>query len=220
MIIYTKNYYLCTVKDVLDILGNIPVTTAAIASLYPGVSGVNQKVSALERDGKILRLKRGLYVLNPAWSDRPVCLELVANHIYSPSYVSMHTALRWYGLIPERVSLIQSMSLKHTRRFENSLGMFSYIGVSRDYFPIGLRQEQSDGASFIMAGPEKALCDLICATPGVNLRYQREAQVFLEGDLRLDMEAFSRFDAGILLQCAATGKKAQSIETVAKLLSK
>ena len=205
--------------DVLDILGIVPVSTATIASLYPDVSGSNQKVSALEKSGKIIRLKRGLYVLNPAWSDRPVCLELVANHIYSPSYVSMHTALRWYGLIPERVSLIQSMSLKHTRRFENSLGMFSYIGVSRDYFPIGLRQEQSGGASFIIASPEKALCDLIYSTAGLTLRYRKEAQTFLEEDLRLDMDAFHQFDADILRQCAHAGKKIQTIETIIGLLN-
>ena len=105
-------------KDVLDILGSVPVSSATIASLYPEISGANQKVSALEQNGKIIRLKRGLYVVNPAWSGKRVSMELVANHLYSPSYVSMHTALRWYGLIPEQVILIQSMTIKHSRRFE------------------------------------------------------------------------------------------------------
>lgn len=206
-------------KDVLDILGNVPVTTATIASLYPDLSGVNQKVSALEQSGKIIRLKRGLYIVNPLWSGKRVSLELVANHLYSPSYVSMLSALRWYGLVPERVYLIQSISIKHSRKFVNSLGRFQYTGVHREYFPIGLRQETEDGVSFIMASPEKALCDLICATPGVNLRYLKEAQAYLEEDLRLDMEEFHQFDAGILHQCAAVGKKTQSIETIIKLLA-
>ena len=52
-------------KNVLDILGSVPVTSATIASLYPEISGANQKVSALEQNGKIIRLKRGLYVVNP-----------------------------------------------------------------------------------------------------------------------------------------------------------
>lgn len=205
-------------KDVLDILGNIPVTKETIASLYPGVSGANQKVASLEHSGKLLRLKRGLYIVNPEWSGRRVSNELVANHLYTPSYVSMHTALRWYGLIPERVHLVQSMTLKHSRVFENALGRFSYTGVGRDYFPIGLRQEEAEGTTFIIASPEKALCDLICCTSGVILRYQKEARAFLEEDLRLDMDAFCRFDAGILQQCADAGKKAQSIETIIKLL--
>ena len=205
-------------KDVLEILGSVPITTAVIASLYPDVSGENQKVSALERCGKLLRLKRGLYVVNPAWSGNRVSMGLVANHLYSPSYVSLHTALRWYGLIPEQVTMIQSISPKHTRKFENSLGTFSFIGVDRSYFPIGIRQVEEDGISFIIASPEKALCDLICTTPGINLRYRREAEAFLEEDLRLDMDAFSHFDVSILFQCAKVGKKAHSIETIIKLL--
>ena len=207
-------------KDVLDIVGNVPVTKETIASLYPDVSSSNQKVSSLEHSGKLLRLKRGLYIVNPAWSGRRISRELVANHMYSPSYVSMHTALRWYGLIPERVYLVQSMTLKHSRVFENSLGTFSYIGVDRDYFPIGLRQEETEGTSFIMASPEKALCDLVCYTSGINLRYQKEAQAFLEEDLRLDIDAFRRFNANILRQCADAGKKTQSIETLLKLLER
>jgi predicted transcriptional regulator of viral defense system len=205
LIFYAKIYYICGVKDVLDILGNVPVTTAAIASLYPGLSGVNQKVSSLERSGKLLRLKRGLYIVNPDRSGKRVCEELVANHLYSPSYVSMHRALWWYGLIPERVYLIHSMTLKHSRVFENSLGRFTYTGVDRDYFSIGLRHEETEDGSFIIATPEKALCDLICYTPRVNLRYKKEAQVFLEEDMRFDMDDFSHFNVDILRQCAHPG---------------
>ena len=104
--------------------------------------------------------------------------------------------------------------------FENALGRFSYTCVGRDYFPIGLRQGETEGATFIIASPEKALCDLICSTSGVFLRYQKQALAFLEEDLRFDMDALSQFDAGILQQCADTGKKTQSIETIIKLLGK
>ena len=218
LIFYSKFYYLCNMKDVLDILGSVPVTKETIASLYPDVSGANQKVSALERSGKLLRLKRGLYVVNPEWSGQRICTELVANHLYTPSYVSMHTALRWYGLIPERVSLVQSMTLKHSRMFENSLGTFSYTCVDRKYFPIGLRQEEVEGLFFVIASPEKALCDLVCSTAGINLRYKKEAEAFLEQDLRLDMDAFDHFDASVFQQCAAAGKKTQTIMTLLKLL--
>lgn len=207
-------------KDVLESLYNVPVSTKTIASLYPGISGTLQKVSTLEHEGKIIRLKRGLYVVNPKWNGQPVSLELIANHIYSPSYVSKHTALRYYGLIPERVNLIQSMTLKHTRKFENTLGIFEYTEVDKDYFPIGLHHEEVENAAFVIASPEKALCDLIAFTPGITLRYIKEARALLEEDFRLDMDAFRNFDKSILRDCARTGKKSQSIQTLIKLLER
>ena len=218
MIFCSIIYYICNMKDILDILGNVPVTKETVASLYPNLSGANQKVAALEHSGKLLRLKRGLYVVNPAWSGKRVSSYLVDNHLYSPSYISMHSALRWYGLIPERVYLTQSMTIKHSRRFRNILGYYSYINVSRDYFAIGLRQEESDGSNFIVASPEKALCDLICYTPGINLRYIKEAQAFLEEYMRIDLDDIKDFNTDIIKQCAATGKKTMSLETIIKLI--
>ncbi len=207
-------------RNKLHTLGNTPVTTAAIASLYPEISGANQKVSALEKSRDIIRLKRGLYTVSPEISGKRISVELAANHIYSPSYVSMLSALRRYGLIPERVATTQSMTVKHSRRFSNSIGIFEYTCVSREYFPIGLRHMETDGSGFIIACPEKALCDLIINTAGINLRYQEETLAYLEYDLRLDMEAFRTFDLAILRQCAEYGKKTKSINTIIKLLER
>lgn len=205
-------------KNILHTLGNTPVTTVAIASLYPEISGANQKVSALESHGDIIRLKRGFYVVNPDISGKRISTELVANHLYTPSYVSQFSALRWYGLIPERVATTQNMTVKHSRKFVNSLGTFEYTCVNREYFSIGLRHMETEGTGFIIASPEKALCDLIITTSGVNLRYREEARTYLEDNLRLDMDAFHTFDLSILRQCAQCGKKAVSIKTIIKLL--
>lgn len=205
-------------KNTLQTFGSTPISTAMIASLYPDISGATQKVNALEKNGSLIRLKRGLYVVSPDLSGKRICTELIANHIYSPSYVSMFTALRWYGLIPERVSIIQSMTIKHSRDFVNKFGTFQYNHVSKEYFSIGLRNEEVNGSSFIISAPEKALCDVIANTSGVNLRYTGQANDFLESDLRLDMDAFKTFNKDILRQCAATGKKSTSIETILKLL--
>jgi len=205
-------------KNILHTLGNTPVTTAAIASLYPDISGANQKVSALENSGDIIRLKRGLYVVNPDISGRRISTELIANHLYAPSYVSQLSALRWYGLIPERVATTQSMTVKHSRKFVNSIGIFEYTCINREYFPIGLRHIEAEGTGFIMARPEKALCDLIITTSGVNLRYREETRAYLEDNLRLDMDAFRTFDPSVLKQCAECEKKAVSIKTIIKLL--
>ena len=84
----------------LEHIGNIPVSTQTVASLFPDLEAGNQKVRNLEAAGLIIRLKKGLYVVDPKVSHIVLSTELIANHLYSPSYVSMQTALRYYGLIP------------------------------------------------------------------------------------------------------------------------
>lgn len=73
----------------LATIGNIPLTTASVASLFPDLKAGNQKVRGLELSGKIIRLKKGLYVVAPSVTGVALSTELIANHLYSPSYVSM-----------------------------------------------------------------------------------------------------------------------------------
>lgn len=108
-------------------LGNIPVTTSVLESLFPHIRGGSQKLRLLERDKQIIRLKKGLYVCNPEITGKILSTELIANHLYAPSYVSMSSALRYYGLIPEEVYTKQSMTLKYAKNFDTPFGRFEYI---------------------------------------------------------------------------------------------
>lgn len=181
----------------------------------------NQKVRQLEAAGKIIRLKKGLYVLDPKVSHVALSTELIANQLYTPSYVSMQTALRYYGLIPEAVYTTQSMTLKHTRRFDTPVGRFEYQRVAREAFPIGITSINKQSYAFLMATPEKALCDLIAHSPKLYLRYLKDVETYLEDDLRMDIEDFLHMDASIFERYAqADGKKANSIETLIKYLKK
>lgn len=202
----------------LKVLRNIPVNGTVIGNLYPNIMGKSQKIRLLEKAEEIIRLKRGLYVVNPQVSDVPISTELIANHLYGPSYVSMLSALRYYGLIPEAVQEMQSLTVKHSRTFENRFGVFRYLNCPADYFSIGLTQQKTGDAYFVLASPEKALCDLIVHTSGLNFRYQKECLGFLEQDLRLDMEAFGGMNPGIFRQCAAVGKKTNTLNLIAKIL--
>ena len=105
----------------LEHIGNIPVSTSVIASLFTNIEAGNQKVRNLETAHKIIRLKKGLYVVAPSVSRVALSTELIANHLYAPSYISMQTALRYYGLIPEAVYTTQSMTLKHSRCFDTTV---------------------------------------------------------------------------------------------------
>lgn len=207
-------------KNPLEQVGNIPVTASVLESLFPHIKGGNQKIRLLERDRQIIRLKRGLYVCSPEITGKLLSTELIANHLYAPSYVSMASALRYYGLIPEAVYTKQSMTLKHSKDFDTQLGRFEYTHISKEAFSVGLTSVRKEGYAFIMATPEKALCDLIANSPQVNLRYLKDAKIYLEEDIRIEMEDFMQMNFEVFEDYIHVGKKADSIRTLLKLLKK
>lgn len=207
-------------KNPLEQVGNIPVTASVLESLFPHIKGGNQKIRLLERDRQIIRLKRGLYVCSPEVTGKLLSTELIANHLYAPSYVSMASALRYYGLIPEAVYTKQSMTLKHSKYFDTQLGRFEYTHISKEAFSVGLTSVRKEGYAFVMATPEKALCDLIANSPQVNLRYLKDAKIYLEEDIRIEMEDFMQMNFEVFEDYIHVGKKADSIRTLLKLLKK
>ena len=132
----------------------------------------------------------------------------------------MQTALRYYGLIPEAVYTTQSMTLKHSRCFDTTVGRFEYKNMSREAFPIGITSVNMQSYAFLMATPEKALCDLIANSPKVNLRYLKDVEVYLEEDIRMEMDDFKNMDISIFEQYVQVGKKSKSIESLIKYLRK
>jgi hypothetical protein len=178
-----------------------------LSAAFPDCANLAMKAKRLEQSGEIVRLKKGLYMVSPAVSRREVSPFLLANHIYGPSYVSMQTALRYYGLIPEAVYAVQSMTLGTAKTYTNSQGTFSYTHVPAAYYPIGLNVRSEASASFMIASPEKALCDLMVYTPNLNLRFRTELRDYLEADIRLDMEALAEMDVALLQRCAAVSRK-------------
>lgn len=200
-------------------INNTPVTNSIISGLFPSIKAINKKISELEHSNAIIRLKRGLYVVSPEIINTPLSTELIANHLYSPSYVSCLTALRFYGLIPEGVFITQSITIKRGRTFDTKVGKFQYFTCSKEAFNIGITIAKAGNQQFLIATPEKALCDLIAITPSLNLRYKRETEEYLEQNLRLDMEKFYKMRLSIFQEYATVGRKANSIQQIINLLS-
>ena len=63
--------------------GIIPVGYASLQASYPLLKSFKDKVSDLEKQGAIIRLKRGMYIVSPAISGKEVSGELIANHLYA-----------------------------------------------------------------------------------------------------------------------------------------
>lgn len=188
--------------------GVIPVDYATILTNLGDYKSPNDKVSKLEKSGELIRLKKGLYVVSPEVTKQNLSVELIANHMYGPSYISFESALSFYGLIPERVYTIKSATTKRKKKYQTSVGNFEYFTVPENYFSIGLSQHiVQESYAFIMASPEKAICDLIMSTAGLRLQSQKAMNEYLRNDLRIDLEHEINWKPEIIEECIQYGYK-------------
>jgi len=189
-------------------IGVIPINKDILYSLYSELKRPDEKISELKQKGLIIRVKRDLYVVSPKVHQQEISTELVANHLYRPSYVSLESALSYYGLIPERVYTVRSVCTKQYKQYSTPLGNFEYIKVPENYFSIGINQEIVENQyAFLIASPEKALCDKIVTTPNLRLQSVKAMQSYLMEDLRIDFEVLQNFDTEIIRQCVEVGRK-------------
>ena len=143
-------------------------------------------ITTMLRNKEIIRVKKGLYVLGPAWQ-RPPSQFILANQVYGPSYISKESALSYYGLIPERVMEVSSMTTAKSKRFATSVGGFNYEHLPLCLYRVGVTRESlGDERGFLIAIPEKALVDRLRRERLTNLADLRE---FLEDGLRIELEA-------------------------------
>lgn len=199
--------------------GIVPISTRVISESMPEYRSMRDKVSRMASQGQLIRLKRGLFVVDPEVSQQELSSELIANHIYGPSYVSFQSALSYYGLIPERVFAVQSVVMKRARVFENVLGRFEYVTMPVDYYSIGVRQEIiENNYAFLIASPEKALCDLIIATSGLRIQSQRAMREYLYDDLRIDEDEHPEWDLEIIRECIHHGRKRRELRFLLQVL--
>lgn len=203
----------------LDILGRAPFKISELATVYPHLAAITDKARLLVEQGRIIRLKQGLYICSEKETGHSLPTYLVANHLCGPSYVSFHTALRYYGLTPEGVYVVQSMTTRPNTAFETPIGTFTYRHCKPSYFALGVSIVRQNDLSFMMATPEKALCDLMATTPRLSLRYKKEMQHYLEEDIRFDMDELSHFNIPLLQDIASVSPKPVAVRTLINFLT-
>ncbi len=136
-----KKLYLFGANDIRALFGVSAVAVAGLLHRY-------------KKQGFILQLKRGLYI----FPDTLPPDVYIANKLYSPSYISLEFALSYYGIIPETVYEITSVTTKATRRFERSGKIFSFRKIKKSAYT-GYGVEKQGGLSFYIADAEKAFVD-------------------------------------------------------------
>lgn len=169
----------------------------ALMDALKGYANPRAKVTALLGHHDIVRVKKGLYVFGPDVRRRPFSLEILANTIYGPSYLSLQFALAHHGLIPEGVAEITSVSLGRTKRFDTPVGRFSYRAVPERAFWIGVdRIDLEHGGACLMATPEKALADMLYLARRVHLTGPKNMRTYLVDSLRIDESLLAGLDEG------------------------
>lgn len=172
------------------------------------------KIRGLIKDKDIIRVKKGLYVLGRDYN-KPYNKFILANLIYGPSYITCQTALAFWNIIPERVELIISMTTKRRKQFETPVGKFSYLYCPKTAFSIGVHLEDTGDKFFLIASPEKALCDIVAAQTHISTK--NEMKEFLEL-MRLDFSVYKNLDFS-LLEKISSGYHRQSIKLLVRCLT-
>lgn len=163
-------------------------------------------ISRLLRTEKIIRIKKGLYIFGENYRREPVSRTLLANLIYGPSYVSREYALGYYGLIPERVEEITSMTTQKNKEFETPVGRFHYKHINAEAYTVGIDRLTIDNQRcFFIASREKALADLIALQKGI--KNESEMLEHLLENLRIDEDDLASLDFERLKKIATAYKK-------------
>lgn len=156
-------------QQVAPLLANLPLFESS--HLFAGADTpqqVQRQLADWVRAGKVVQLRRGLYTLAlPYRSERPHSY-VIANHLVSGSYVSLHTVLSHYDIIPEHVAVVTSVTTGRPGTWQNPYGYFSYQHIQPALF-YGFEYRQVTQTQWAyMATPEKALLDLIYLTPDAD----------------------------------------------------
>lgn len=167
-----KNHIAAKVFTVADILKIQP---------YKNSDSLKTQIYRWIKKGYIKRIKKGVYV----FSDKAYPLKeevypyYLANLIYQPSYVSLESALFFYGIIPDVIQRITSVTPTTTKEFKTSFGVFSYHKITKSLY-FGYSREKVGKYYVKIATKEKALLDFF---------YLRKIKKV--DDLRID---FSKID--------------------------
>ncbi|MBG9378765.1 hypothetical protein I5907_21210 [Panacibacter sp. DH6] len=208
-----------TIEQALQPYKGQAISMSILMDLLKDYLRPHNKIQELEKQHMLTRIKRGLYITGDALQDAKPSLFNLANHIYGPSYVSLEAALSHWGLIPERVTAIGSMTTGSTRTFRTAAGLFRYFKTRLPYYSFGIRRVVlAKDQTALIAGPEKALCDVILTRTGVLLRSVSQTQFFLEEDLRMEREPLRTLDREMIRSWLPDAAKQNSLRMLIKTL--
>lgn len=154
-------------EELLTIVGDEPVFTSSLL-MAGNISPADHRrqLSRWVRAGRIIQLRRGLYLLSPPYRKIDPHPFLLANAMKAASYVSLQSALAYYGMIPEYTPVTTSVTTGRPENIGTALGTFYFSHIKKSWFSGYQRVEVLPGQAAFLANPEKGLLDLVYLTSG------------------------------------------------------
>lgn len=182
-------------EKIRKLVGREVIDYQFLLSMLNEYAHPRDKISEWLKCGDLIRVKKGLYVFGKQIAQAPYSLEVLANLIYGPSAISLSYALSFYGLIPERVITITSITHKRNKTFSTPVGEFTYQYLNSQKYAVGIElAATSNKCHFLIACPEKALCDHIHLTDrSISFSTLEDVENYLFHDLRIDESILRKF---------------------------
>ena len=184
-------------EDLLNKVADLPCFTTRFLAAGKNLAQIRLQLSRWVKGGRLIKLHKGLYALAGPYrkiKPEPFC---IANSLKSASYVSLQSALAWYGLIPEFVPVVTSVTTGRPQTIETPMGRFDFRHINKSFFWGYQQVELTAGQTVFIALPEKALLDLVYLTPG------SDKEEFIE---ELRIQNLEQIDKAVLLEFAEKTK--------------
>jgi len=111
-------------------------------------NSIYKTINRLFKNGVIRKIYKGKFVLE----DSDVNDFEIANYIVNPSYISLESALSFYGILPQFPYSITSITVDRSKNIDK----YEYTTISKKLF-WGYQKNKN----FLIATPEKALADYL-----------------------------------------------------------
>ena len=169
-----------------------------------------RRLNEWQDKGYIKKLRRGYYMFADTVLNEGI-LFLIANRLYTPSYVSFESALSYYGLIPEGVYSITSVCGKKTASFRSPIAEFTYRRIKPEFL-FGYRLQKQGNQTYKIAEIERAVLDYLYLNPTII----RDADFY---EWRFNSQEFlSKADLSKLRQYAKAFNNKSLLERLERLI--
>ncbi|MDH4271839.1 MAG: type IV toxin-antitoxin system AbiEi family antitoxin domain-containing protein [Candidatus Aminicenantes bacterium] len=194
----------------LNLVAEEPVFTSAVLKRR-GISTQKVRLQLVRwvEAGRLVQLRRGVYMLAEPYRRREPHPFLLANKLKKASYVSLQSALAYHGLIPESVPVVMSVTTGRPERLSTKAGGFVFKHVKKTMFQGFRAVEVARSQSAFVALPEKALLDLVYLTP------KGDTEIYLK---ELRVENLDRLNRPLLLAMARSSGSPKLIRAARRFL--